>query len=192
MSIFSSFNKKRNISKKQLEIIVANLFMLAHADGEVHPSEMEKSKEIINRLRDKWNINGDLDIENIDSSHYDSLEEMKEEDKLFVIDSMVEVAISDGKFDYVELYLIVQFSHMLNATDESIDAIADFASSEYHLKSDIYNEMIEIIQEEGIEAGSLYIKSLDEDLLNEELVCSSCNTPVKPESAYCGQCGNKL
>lgn len=192
MSIFSSFNKKRNISKKQLEIIVANLFMLAHADGEVHPSEMEKSKEIINRLRDKWNVNGDIDIENIDSSHFDSLQDLKEEDKLFVIDSMVEVAISDGKFDYVELYLIVQFSHMLNATDESIDAIADFASSEYHLKSDIYNEMVEIIQEEGIEAGSLYIKSLDEDLLNEELVCSSCNTPVKPESAYCGQCGNKL
>ena len=77
MSIFSAFSKKRNISKKQLEIIVANLFMLAHSDGEVHPSEMEKSKEIINRLRDKWNINGDLDIENIDSSHYDSLEDIQ-------------------------------------------------------------------------------------------------------------------
>ena len=192
MSIFSAFNKKRNISKKQLEIIVANLFMLAHSDGEVHPSEMEKSKEIINRLRDKWNINGDLDIENIDSSHYDSLEDMKEEDKLFVIESMIEVALSDGKFDYVELYLIVQFSQMLSATDESIEAILDYATSEHNLKSDIYNKMGDIIQEKGIEAGNLFIKLLDEHVFNEELVCPSCNAAAKPESVYCGQCGNKL
>ena len=192
MSIFSAFNKKRNISKKQLEIIVANLFMLAHSDGEVHPSEMEKSEEIINRLRDKWNINGDIDIENIDSSHYDSLEEMKEEDKLFVIESMIEVALSDGKFDYVELYIIVQFSQMLRATDESIEAILDYATSEHHLKADIYNKMADIIQEKGIEAGNLFIKLLDEHVFNEELVCHSCNAVAKPESVYCGQCGNKL
>lgn len=192
MSIFSAFSKKRNISKKQLEIIVANLFMLAHSDGEVHPSEMEKSKEIINRLRDKWNINGDLDIENIDSSHYDSLEDMKEEDKLFVIESMIEVALSDGKFDYVELYLIVQFSQMLSATDESIEAILDYATSEHNLKSDIYNKMGDIIQEKGIEAGNLFIKLLDEHVFNEELVCPFCNAAPKPESVYCGQCGNKL
>jgi len=192
MSIFSAFNKKRNISKKQLEIIVANLFMLAHSDGEVHPSEMEKSKEIINRLRDKWNINGDIDIQNIDSSHFDSLEEMKEEDKLFVIESMIDVALSDGKFDYVELYIIVQFSHMLGASEESIDAITDYASSEHQIKSDIYNEMVEIIREKGIEAGNLFIKLLDEHVFNEELVCHSCNAVAKPESVYCGQCGNKL
>ena len=164
MSIFSSFIKKRNISKKQLEIIVANLFMLADSDGEVHPSEMEKSMEIINRLRDKWNINDDIDIENIDSSHYDSLEDMKEEDKLFVMESMVEVANSDGKFDYIELYIIVQFSQMLRATDESLEKILDYASSEHQIKSNIYNKMARIIEEKGIEAGNLFIKSLEEEV----------------------------